>query len=262
MREPDDEREGPDAALRGDPGDDPARRGRPRGRSRCSSRPSTTRPTSGGWRSAASSAASARVGDPVLVVEHGEDEPIAAPRSKITKLFIFRGLERTEVQEARAGDIVAVSGLENIEIGSTICDPEYPEALEGIRVEEPTVSVDFMVNTSPFAGREGKYVTSRQLRDRLFKELESNVALRVEETDSPDTLHGLRARRAPPGDPDGDDATRGVRVRGVASARDPEEGRERRAAGAVRGGHGRRPRDADGAGDREVRAAARARCSR
>src|SRR5690606_7868213 len=86
------------------------------------------------------------------------------------------------------GDIVAVSGLENIEIGSTICDAEYPEALEGIRVEEPTVSVDFMVNNSPFAGREGKYVTSRQLRDRLFRELESNVALRVEETDSPDTL--------------------------------------------------------------------------
>jgi GTP-binding protein len=130
----------------------------------------------------------ARVGDPVLVVEHGEDEPIAAPRARITKLFVFRGLDREEVQQARAGDIVAAAGLENIEIGSTICDPEYPEALEGIRVEEPTVSVDIMVNTSPFAGREGKYVTSRQLRDRLFKELESNVALRVEETESPDTF--------------------------------------------------------------------------
>jgi GTP-binding protein len=130
----------------------------------------------------------ARVGDPVLVVEQGEDEPISAPKSKITRLFVFRGLERTEVQSASAGDIVAVSGLENIEIGATLCDPEYPEAMEGIRVEEPTVSVDFMVNTSPFAGREGKYVTSRQLRDRLFRELESNVALRVEETDSPDTL--------------------------------------------------------------------------
>ncbi len=75
-----------------------------------------------------------------------------------------------------------------MEIGSTVCDPEFPEALEGIAVEEPTVSVDIMVNNSPFAGREGKYVTSRQLRERLYRELERNVALRVEDTDSPDTF--------------------------------------------------------------------------
>src|SRR5690606_7776131 len=82
----------------------------------------------------------------------------------------------------------SVAGLPNVDIGSTICEAAVPEPLVGIRVEEPTVSVDFMVNNSPFAGREGKYVTSRHLRERLFRELESNVALRVEETDSPDTL--------------------------------------------------------------------------
>jgi GTP-binding protein len=109
-------------------------------------------------------------------------------RAKITKLYLFEGLARVEVESAEAGDIVAIAGLPEVEIGSTICDVDYPEALEGIRVEEPTVSVDFMVNNSPFAGRDGKYVTSRQLRERLMRELESNVALRVEDTDSPETL--------------------------------------------------------------------------
>lgn len=132
----------------------------------------------------------ARVGDPVVLLEHGTggDAAPTGTRSRISKLFVFDGLERREVSEAAAGDIVALSGLPDVEIGATLCDPEHPERLEGIAVEEPTVSVDFMVNNSPFAGREGKYVTSRQVRDRLFKELQSNVALRVEETDSPDTL--------------------------------------------------------------------------
>jgi GTP-binding protein len=93
-----------------------------------------------------------------------------------------------ETESAGAGDIVAIAGIPNVDIGATVCDPEHPEAMEGIAVEEPTVSVDMMVNMSPFAGREGKYVTSRQLRDRLYKELERNVALRVEDTDSPDTM--------------------------------------------------------------------------
>ncbi|MQA92783.1 MAG: translational GTPase TypA [Gemmatimonas sp.] len=128
----------------------------------------------------------AEVGLPVVALHHDADQTIA--RAKISHLFLFRGLERTEEEHAEAGDIVAVAGLPEVEIGATICDVEAPEALEGIRVEEPTVSVDFMVNNSPFAGREGKYVTSRQLRERLMKELESNVALRVEDTDSPDTL--------------------------------------------------------------------------
>ena len=91
------------------------------------------------------------------------------------------------MQSASAGDIVALAGLEGVEIGLTITDIEHPERLEGIAVEEPTISVDFLVNNSPFAGKEGKFVTSRQLRERLYKELERNVALRVEDTDSTDT---------------------------------------------------------------------------
>lgn len=130
----------------------------------------------------------ARVGEPVVLLDHEDRDPTRGVRARISKLFAFDGLERTEVESAEAGDIVALAGLPEVEIGATVSDPEYPEALEGIKVEEPTVSVDVMVNTSPFAGREGKFVTSRQVRDRLFKELESNVALRVEETDSPDTL--------------------------------------------------------------------------
>jgi GTP-binding protein len=130
----------------------------------------------------------ARVGAPVALLDTEAGEEFVAPRARISKLFTFDGLERTEIEQASAGDIVAVAGLGDVEIGSTVCDPEFPEALEGIRVEEPTVSVDIMVNNSPFAGRDGKYVTSRQVRDRLIRELESNVALRVEETDSPDTL--------------------------------------------------------------------------
>jgi GTP-binding protein len=125
-----------------------------------------------------------RVGDSVMLIPL---EPTRAPeRSRITKLYGFEGLERVEVEQATAGEIIAVAGLEGVEIGSTITDPEHLERLEGISVEEPTISVDFLVNNSPFAGKEGKFVTSRQVRDRLYKELERNVALRVEETDSTD----------------------------------------------------------------------------
>ncbi|HXE56645.1 MAG TPA: translational GTPase TypA [Gemmatimonadales bacterium] len=132
-----------------------------------------------------------RVGDQVALLPLGEpgvvmDEPYE--RNRVTKLFTFDGLNRVEVEEAAAGDIVALSGFETIEIGKTITALDTPERLAGIAVEEPTISVDFMVNDSPFAGREGKFVTSRQVRERLFKELERNVALRVEETDRPDTL--------------------------------------------------------------------------
>lgn len=109
-------------------------------------------------------------------------------RAKVTRLYTFENLERVEVNEASAGEIVSLAGLEQIEIGATICDPMQPDALPGIAVDEPTMSIDFMVNTSPFAGREGKYLTSRHLRERLMRELQSNVALRVEDTDSPDVF--------------------------------------------------------------------------
>jgi GTP-binding protein len=107
---------------------------------------------------------------------------------KVTRLEIFEALRREEVREAAAGEIVALAGLPDIQIGETLCHPEHPEALPAIRVEEPTLSMEFMVNDSPFAGREGRFVTSRNLRDRLHKEALANVALRVEETATTDTL--------------------------------------------------------------------------
>ncbi len=107
--------------------------------------------------------------------------------SKITGILVYSGLERTEVESAEAGDIVAVAGLDNINIGDTITDPVNPMPLEPPAIDEPTVQMTFGVNTSPFAGKEGKYVTSRMIRDRLFHELETNVSLRVSETDSADT---------------------------------------------------------------------------
>jgi len=133
-----------------------------------------------------------RVGDAIVLLPIGtpgmvpEGEP-GVERSRITKLFTFDGLARVEIQEAQAGDIVVLAGLEGIEIGRTITTADFPQRLEGIAVEEPTISVDFVINNSPFAGREGKFVTSRQVRDRLFRELERNVALKVDDTDSPDT---------------------------------------------------------------------------
>lgn len=121
--------------------------------------------------------------------EAGRGVPEPAERQgRVAKLYTFEGLDRREVDDAGAGEIVALAGLDGVEIGGTIVDPACPEPLAGIAVEEPTISVDILVNTSPFSGREGKYVTSRQLRDRLYRELERNVALRVEDTDSPDTF--------------------------------------------------------------------------
>src|SRR5262249_42652219 len=108
--------------------------------------------------------------------------------AKITVLYGYEGLKRVEIPEATAGEIVAVAGSENMEIGETIADAEQPQALPVMHIDEPTVAMLFSSTVSPFAGREGKYVTSTQLRDRLWKERRSNVGIRVEETDSPDTF--------------------------------------------------------------------------
>ncbi len=131
------------------------------------------------------------VGDRVALLPYGEPGRVpedSAEEARVVKLFGFDGLQRVEVEEAGAGDIVALAGLEGVEIGKTLTDPSHRERLLGIAVEEPTLAVDFTVNDSPFSGLAGSYVTSRQLRERLFKEVEKNVALRVEETAEPDTL--------------------------------------------------------------------------
>ncbi len=123
------------------------------------------------------------------------NQPVAVCRKdgkieqlKISKLYTYAGLKKIEIEEANAGDIIAVVGIPNINIGETIADPQNPEAIHFVDIDEPTLRMTFSVNNGPFAGREGQFVTSRHLRDRLFKELESNVSLRVEETDSPDSF--------------------------------------------------------------------------
>ncbi len=109
-------------------------------------------------------------------------------KSKANKIFIFAGLKKKETDEAAAGEIIAVSGLDTVNIGETICDPDHLEQLPVLSIDEPTLSMNFLVNNSPFAGLEGQYMTSRKLRERLFRELDTNVSLRVEETDSPDSF--------------------------------------------------------------------------
>ncbi len=112
----------------------------------------------------------------------------ATQNVKVSRLYQFEGLSRVECEEAQAGDIICVSGIEGINIGETACDPENVEALPFIKIDEPTISMNFIVNDSPFAGKEGKFVTSRNIRDRLFKEVETNVSMRVEETETTDTF--------------------------------------------------------------------------
>lgn len=119
----------------------------------------------------------------VLCKQDGSRENI-----HITKFYQFEGLKRVPCTEADLGDIVCVAGIPDLNIGETICDPNCVEPLPFVKIDEPTISMNFIVNDSPFAGREGKYVTSRNLRDRLFKEVETNVSMRVEETDSMDTF--------------------------------------------------------------------------
>ncbi len=107
---------------------------------------------------------------------------------RVSRLYQFEGLSRVECEEAEAGDIICVSGIEGLNIGETACAPDCVEALPFIKIDEPTISMNFIVNDSPFAGKEGKFVTSRNIRDRLFKEVETNVSMRVEETESTDTF--------------------------------------------------------------------------
>ena len=119
-------------------------------------------------------------------VQVNHHDPDKFHRIKIGKLYEFDGLKRVEVQEAKVGSIVAVTGIADLHIGDTICSPENPESIPFQKISEPTIAMYFMVNDSPLAGQEGKYITSRHLRDRLFRELNTDVSLRVEETDSPD----------------------------------------------------------------------------
>lgn len=126
-----------------------------------------------------------KVNQEAVVVNH--HEPDKCQKVRITKLYEFDGLNKVEVNEAKVGSIVAISGIADIHIGDTICAPENPVAIPFQKISEPTLSMNFIVNDSPLAGQEGKFVTSRHIRDRLFKELNTDVSLRVEETDSPDS---------------------------------------------------------------------------
>jgi GTP-binding protein len=128
-----------------------------------------------------------RAGSNVVLRQGDEDRGTA----KIAQVLTFKGLQRQSVDEAMAGDIVALTGIEEVNIGLTICSPDRPEGLPPIQVDEPTLAMNFQVNTSPLAGREGKFVTSRQIRERLMRELQSNVALRVEDTSEPDIFRVL-----------------------------------------------------------------------
>ena len=119
-----------------------------------------------------------------VVLINGDQET----KARVGKVFIYQGLKRVEVPSAGMGEIIALTGLGDVSIGYTVADAENPEALPTINIDEPTLSMTFGVNTSPFAGREGQFVTSRHLRDRLYKEIETNVSLRVEETDSADVF--------------------------------------------------------------------------
>jgi GTP-binding protein len=124
-----------------------------------------------------------REGQPlVLLTADGQSK-----RGKVKELYVFEGLGRRKVERVEAGDLCAVVGLEDFQIGDTLCDLDAPEALPAIKVDEPTLSMMFTINNSPFFGQEGKMVTSRHLRDRLYKETEKNLALRVEDTGSPDS---------------------------------------------------------------------------
>src|SRR5262249_5734744 len=125
-----------------------------------------------------------RIGDPVVVCKLNQD----VQETRVTKLYAFDGLKRVDIEAAEAGDIVCLAGIEDITIGETIADPEQRIAIPPVAIDEPTVSMIFGVNTSPMAGRDGQFVTSRQRRDPLGRELLGNVSIRLEPTDAPEQV--------------------------------------------------------------------------
>ena len=125
---------------------------------------------------------SVKVNQEVVIVNH--HDPDKLQKVKISKLYEYDGLNKIEVREAGVGSIVAISGISDIHIGDTLCAPDQPQPIPFQKISEPTIAMHFIVNDSPLAGQEGKYVTSRHIRDRLFRELNTDVSLRVEETDT------------------------------------------------------------------------------
>ena len=162
------------------------------------------------------------------VVRVGRDG--ATERFRVTKLLGARGLERVELDEVGAGELGVLAGVDSIEIGDTICDPEVLEALPRIHVDPPTVRVHFSANTSPLAGREGRFVTSRQIDERLRREALGNVSISVVESDRPETFLVAGRGELQLGDPDRDDAPRGLRVQ---RCRAPRSSRARSTASAA-----------------------------
>jgi GTP-binding protein len=178
----------------------------------------------------------------VLVMEGPAEEGGRSTKGRVNQLLTFKGLERVVSRSAGPGDIVLINGIEDIGIGVTITSLDNPSPLPMLRIDEPTLTMNFCVNTSPLAGREGKYVTSRQIWDRLQKELQSNVALRVKDTGRGRHLRGLRPGRAAPDHPAGEHAPRRLRAGGEQAARGLSRDR-RPEVRADRAGH-RRYRDA------------------
>ncbi|MCR5674823.1 MAG: translational GTPase TypA [Lachnospiraceae bacterium] len=129
---------------------------------------------------------SLRVGQDVVIVNHHDESKLV--KTRVSKLYEFEGLNKVEVQEAGIGSIVAISGIDEIRIGDTLCSPDAPKPIPFQKISEPTISMNFIVNDSPLAGQEGKYVTSRHLRDRLYRELNTDVSLRVEDTETTETF--------------------------------------------------------------------------
>ncbi len=218
-----------DAPLRGHPGPSAARRREIRkAPSRCWCRRWTSLPTWGGSPSAGSSGAACRVGERVALLPLGapgsvEDDDEAV-EGRVMRLYEFAGLQRLELDQAVAGDIVALAGVDGVEIGTTLTDPEVGSDSRGIAVEEPTLSVDFLVNNSPFSGRAGKVRHQPATPGASLPGAGAEPGAAGGGDGFPRHVHGVRAGRASPDHPHGDHAPGGVRVPGVPTPGDPEGG--------------------------------------